>query len=174
MGGGDCYNREHLRAQSWTNEDATEKTDLHHVFPTDGWVNSKRSNYAFGEVSIPTYTSGNGGKLGPNTVSGYNGTVFEPIDEYKVDIARALMYVSVRYYGEDSNWSTSGMTDKSDLKAWAIAMLPDWHRNDPVSDKERSGLLILTALGLGYILRKRKILSPNVEDDVQRSLQTVY
>ena len=135
-GEGDCYNREHLWAQSWTNNDATEKTDLHHVYPTDGFVNSKRSNYAFGEVSNPTYTSGNGGKLGPNTISGFNGTVFEPVDEYKGDIARALMYVSVRYYGLDSNWDNSDMTTKSVIKDWAMTMLLDWHENDPVSQKE--------------------------------------
>lgn len=133
---GDCYNREHLWAQSWTNNDATEKTDLHHVYPTDGWVNSIRSNYAFGEVSTPTTTTGNGSKLGPNTVSGYSGTVFEPVDEYKGDIARALMYVSVRYYSLDGSWGTSDMTNKSVIKDWAIAMLLDWHENDPVSQKE--------------------------------------
>lgn len=136
---GDCYNREHLWAQSWTNNDGTEKTDLHHVFPTDGYVNNRRSNYAFGEVSNPTYTSENGGKLGPCTVSGYSGgsnPVFEPIDEYKGDIARALMYVSVRYYGIDSNWDNSDMTTKSVIKDWAITMLLAWHRADPVSPKE--------------------------------------
>lgn len=135
-GEGDCYNREHLWAQSWTNNDATEKTDLHHVYPTDGFVNSKRSNYAFGEVSNPTYTSGNGGKLGPNTISGFTGTVFEPVDEYKGDIARALMYVSVRYYGLDGSWDNSDMTTKSVIKDWAMTMLLDWHENDPVSQKE--------------------------------------
>ena len=36
---GDCYNREHLWAQSWTNNDNTEKTDLHkggYIAHTDG------------------------------------------------------------------------------------------------------------------------------------------
>ena len=135
-GEGDCYNREHLWAQSWTNNDGTEKTDLHHVYPTDGWVNNKRGNYAFGEVSNPSWTSLNGSKLGNNTVSGYSGTVFEPIDEYKGDIARALMYVSVRYYQEDGGWSTSDMTNKSVIKDWAMTMLMRWHREDPVSEKE--------------------------------------
>ena len=135
-GEGDCYNREHLWAQSWTNNDGTEKTDLHHVYPTDGWVNNKRDNYAFGEVGNASWTSQNGSKLGPNTVSGYNGTVFEPIDEYKGDIARALMYVSVRYYTEDSSWGTSDMTNKSVIKDWAMTMLLRWHEEDPVSQKE--------------------------------------
>lgn len=136
QGVGDCYNREHLWAQSWTNNDGTEKTDLHHVFPTDGYVNNIRGNYPFGEVSNPDWSQTDCGKRGPNTVSGYTGTVFEPVDEYKGDIARALMYVSVRYYGLDNSWGTSGMTNKSDIKDWAIAMLLQWHHDDPVSDKE--------------------------------------
>ena len=135
-GEGDCYNREHLWAQSWTNNDGTEKTDLHHVYPTDGWVNNKRGNYAFGEVNNASWTSQNGSKLGSNTVSGYSGTVFEPIDEYKGDIARAMMYVSVRYYQEDGSWGTSDMTTKSVIKDWAMTMLLRWHEEDPVDAKE--------------------------------------
>ena len=135
-GEGDCYNREHLWAQSWTNNDGTEKTDLHHVYPTDGWVNNKRGNYAFGEVNNASWTSQNGSKLGSNTVSGYSGTVFEPIDEYKGDIARAMMYVSVRYYQEDGSWGNSDMTTKSVIKDWAMTMLLRWHEEDPVSQKE--------------------------------------
>ena len=135
-GEGDCYNREHLWAQSWTNDDSKHKTDLHHVYPTDGYVNNRRGNYAFGEVNNASWTSQNGGKLGNNSVSGYSGTVFEPIDEYKGDVARALMYVSVRYYQEDGNWSTSDMTNKSVIKDWAMTMLLRWHEEDPVSQKE--------------------------------------
>lgn len=133
---GDCYNREHLWAQSWSNNDGTNKTDLHHVFPTDGYINNRRGNYAFGEVSNASWTSRNGSKLGNNKISGFNGTVFEPIDEYKGDIARALLYVSVRYYQEDSGWSNSDMTNKSVIKDWALNMLLRWHEEDPVSQKE--------------------------------------
>lgn len=136
QGEGDCYNREHLWAQAWTNNDGTHKTDLHHVYPTDGFVNGKRSDYAFGEVRNATWTSENGSKLGSCRTSGFNGTVFEPIDEYKGDIARALMYVSVRYYQEDSDWDNSDMTNKSVIKDWAMTMLLRWHENDPVSEKE--------------------------------------
>ena len=134
---GDCYNREHLWPQSWTSNDATEQTDLHHIYPTDGYVNQQRGNYPLGEVYNATWTSQNGSKLGScKTSLGYNGTVFEPIDEYKGDIARALMYVSVRYYTEDDDWSTSGMTNKSVIKDWAMTMLLRWHEEDPVSEKE--------------------------------------
>ena len=134
---GDCYNREHSWPQSWFSNASTPTTDLHHIFPTDGFVNQQRSNYSFGEVQTASWTSQNGSKLGTCKSSlGYNGTVFEPIDEYKGDFARALMYMSVRYYGEDSSWGTSGMTNKSVIKDWAINMLMNWSDNDPVSQKE--------------------------------------
>lgn len=135
-GEGDCYNREHLWAQSWTNNDGVEKTDLHHVYPTDGKVNGVRDNYAFGEVGVASWTSLNGSKKGSSVTPGFSGTVFEPIDEYKGDIARALMYVSVRYYSQDSNWDNSDMTTKSVIKDWAMTMLLRWHEEDPVSEKE--------------------------------------
>ena len=133
---GDCYNREHSWPQSWFNNDATARTDLHHIFPTDGFVNGKRGNNAFGEVRSATWISRNGSKLGPCKTSGFTGTVFEPIDEYKGDLARALMYMSVRYYSEDGSWSTSDMTNKSEIKPWAIQLLLRWNDQDPVSQKE--------------------------------------
>jgi len=133
---GDCYNREHSWPQSWFGTDATAKTDLHHLFPTDGFVNNKRGNNAFGEVRSASWTSQNGSKLGTCKTQGFSGTVFEPIDEYKGDFARALMYMSVRYYTEDASWSTSDMTTKSEIKPWAIQLLMRWNEQDPVSQKE--------------------------------------
>ncbi len=135
-GEGDCYNREHSWPQSWFNEQTTPRSDLHHIFPTDGWVNNKRANYPFGEVRSASWTSQNGSKLGTCKTSGYSGTVFEPIDEYKGDFARALMYMSVRYHGEDGSWGSSDMTNKAEIKDWAINMLMRWNEQDPVSQKE--------------------------------------
>ncbi|MBR4147733.1 MAG: endonuclease [Bacteroidales bacterium] len=135
-GEGDCYNREHSWPQSWFNDQTTPRTDMHHIFATDGYVNGRRNNYAYGEVSGAKWTSRNGSKLGSCKTPGFSGTVFEPIDEYKGDLARALMYMSVRYYGEDSNWKSSDMTDKSEIKPWAMAMLLRWNKQDPVSQKE--------------------------------------
>ena len=136
-GEGDCYNREHSWPQSWFNNDGTARTDLHHIFPVDGYVNNKRDNYAFGEVRSASWTSRNGSKLGTSKTPGFSGTVFEPIDEYKGDFARAIMYMSVRYYNEDASWGSSDMTVKSEIKPWAIDLLWRWNEQDPVSDKEK-------------------------------------
>ena len=133
---GDCWNREHTWPQSWFDESSTPRCDLFHIYPTDGFVNGQRSNYPYGEVNNPIYTSGNGSKLGPCVTPGYTGRVFEPIDEYKGDIARGFFYMSVRYYSEDNSWSTSGMTNKSEILPWAMTMLLRWSDEDPVSEKE--------------------------------------
>ena len=110
---------------------------MHHIFPVDGWVNNKRANFAFGEVGSASWTSQNGSKLGSCKTPGFSGTVFEPIDEYKGDFARAIMYMSVRYYTEDGSWSSSDMTTKSEIQPWAIDLLLRWNELDPVSDKEK-------------------------------------
>jgi len=79
---GDCYNREHSFPKSWFNDASPMYSDLFHLYPTDGYVNNRRSNYIFGEVTTVSWTSLNGSKLGSSTASGTTLTVFEPIDEY--------------------------------------------------------------------------------------------
>jgi len=133
---GDCYNREHSWPQSWFNETNPARTDIFHIYPTDGYVNGKRGNYPFGEVSSPNWTSTNGSKVGSCSFPGYSSTVFEPIDAYKGDLARSSMYMSVRYYTQDGGWSSSGGTNKSDLLPWYANLLYSWHIKDSVSTKE--------------------------------------
>ena len=133
---GDCYNREHSWPKSWFNDAMPMKTDLFHIYPTDGYVNGMRSNYPYGEVASPNWTSQNGSQRGTMDAYGYEGTVFEPIDEYKGDFARTYFYMSTRYYTEDSGWDENDMVNGADLKAWAVEMLMDWHFQDSVSQKE--------------------------------------
>ena len=142
---GDGYNREH----SWPKdtfdanntisspENTAPGSDGHHIFPTDGKVNGQRSNYPYGEVGTATWTSQNGSKLGSAKASlGYSGTVFEPIDCYKGDFARAHFYMATRYYNNsqfnDCAWAASG----AKLKSWYDTMLRSWAKSDPVSQKE--------------------------------------
>ncbi|QTD37761.1 endonuclease [Polaribacter batillariae] len=142
----DKYNREHTFAQSWYGGSNSHplRGDAHHVFPSDKKVNGIRSNYAFGEVLTADYTSNNGSKRGTSSIAGPNDKVFEPINEFKGDIARALFYVSVRYQDEISSWENNnngadnmlnGTSDKV-FEQWALDMLYRWHLEDPVSQKE--------------------------------------
>lgn len=134
----DCFNREHLFPQSAFHKQYPMKSDFHHIFPTDGIVNSKRWHYAFGEVKEAIWTSRNGSKLGICSSRGFSGTVFEPIDEFKGDVARALLYFAVRYEDRISNWKHEMLDGSSDqvYATWFLKTLLKWHRNDPVSKRE--------------------------------------
>ncbi|HNQ28419.1 MAG TPA: endonuclease, partial [Aquaticitalea sp.] len=99
---GDCYNKEHVIPQSAFGDASPMRNDGHQVVPTDGRVNGFRSNYPYGVAGTLVNQSGisnptmNGSKLGNNLNSGYSagytGIVFEPIDEFKGDIARIYFY----------------------------------------------------------------------------------
>ena len=133
---GDCYNREHSFPQSWFNKNAPMKSDLFHVYPTDGKVNGIRSSYPYGEVSNPTKTTLNGSKLGPSSFAGYSGTVFEPIDAYKGDFARTYFYMAVRYYTEDAGWQNNAAVNGSQMTTYSLNLFYQWHLQDTVSQKE--------------------------------------
>ena len=148
---GDCYNKEHVIPQTVFSSQPPMYSDAHHLIPSDGRVNGFRSNFPFGRVddsqlvnqsgiSNPTQ---NGSKLGDNLNSGYSagysGTVFEPIDEFKGDIARIYFYFVTRYEDQISSWSSYPMFDGSSDKALAdpfLNILITWHQMDPVSQKE--------------------------------------
>lgn len=143
---GDCYNREHSFPKSWFGGKVEPmNSDGHHLFATDGYVNSKRSNWPFGEVGSATYTSSNGSKLGAaRSDLGYAGTVFEPVDEFKGDFARAYFYMATRYENAIANWEGNSDsanavlngTNTTVFEPWLLTMLKQWHKADPVSQKE--------------------------------------
>lgn len=134
----DCFNREHLFPQSAFHKKNPMRSDFFHVYPTDGYVNGHRSNYPFGEVNHAKWTSRNGSKLGTNTFGKYRGVVFEPIDEFKGDIARALLYFATRYEHRIKSFNHKMLNGtKNQVYAdWFIDLLLKWHRMDPVSQHE--------------------------------------
>ena len=141
-GEGDCFNKEHTVPKSWSNDAPVPAGDYHHIFPTDGWVNSKRANYVYGEVSTATYTSQNGSMLGSSAVAGIAGPVFEPLDAYKGDVARAFFYFVTQYQNDIPSWSSNTQAfDNSTYPSINInylQMMLAWDILDPVSPKEIS------------------------------------
>ena len=139
----DCYNREHSVPKSWFNDAKPMYSDIVHLIPTDGKVNGMRSNYPFGEVGNATYTSDNGSKLGSSNFSGYSGKVFEPADEYKGDFARIYFYMVTRYRNINFTQEEGGRamftysSGTAGLTTYATNLLLKWHREDPVSEKEK-------------------------------------
>lgn len=132
---GFCYNREHSFPKSWFGDQSPMNSDLFHLYPTDGQVNGRRSNYAFGETDNPSWVSTNGSQRGPSSTPGYTGIVFEPIDAFKGDFARTYFYMITRYKDKVSGWN-SPMLSGDGYTSWALIMLVAWHQEDPVSPKE--------------------------------------
>jgi len=136
---GDCYNREHVFPQGYFNSASPMVSDIHHIVPTDGKVNGYRSNFPFGKVGSANFVSENGSKRGTSASPNYSGTVFEPIDEFKGDIARMILYFATRYESKLSTFSDNDILTNTafpGVEDWELAVLKEWHTNDPVSQRE--------------------------------------
>lgn len=148
---GECglFNREHTVPQSYFGSGLQPMySDAHFVLPADKIVNAKRDDFPYGVVQNPSWTSTNGSKLGNNLNSGYSAgytsTVFEPVDEYKGDIARLLLYFVTRYEDQLTTFYSSSSTVKvmfdgtSDhsFSPTFLNILLTWNSQDPVSTKE--------------------------------------
>jgi len=122
----DVVNTEHVWPRSAGAGEVPRECDLHHLYPSDASVNNRRGSLPFGEVDDVTWSSG-GSQIGTDA----DGTeVFEPRDEKKGDVARAMLYFSVRY------------PDKADLAAQRtagqVALFQKWHLADPPDAAERT------------------------------------
>lgn len=105
--------------------DEMQKSDLHHLFPTDSKANSVRGNMDFADIQIA-----NGALDDNNCDASKSGTpaegggddLFEPPTEHKGNVARALFYFSVKY--------------KIKIPASEEPVLRRWNEADPVDDAE--------------------------------------
>jgi hypothetical protein len=112
-------NCEHTWPQSkFTRSDNRfQKSDLHHLFPTDSKANSVRGNHDFAQI--------NNGRA-PTTncdASQSNGRAYQPPREHRGNVARAMFYFAVRYDGK--------------MKSPMENALRRWHEEDPVDQEER-------------------------------------
>lgn len=144
---GSGMNREHSLPKSWWStspESTVAYSDIHNLYPSNSVANEAKLNYPLGVVISANYSNGVVKVGTSNSLQpGYSGTVFEPANEYKGDFARTYMYMVTRYEEYANNWrsiGTSSMINGGNtypsFKPAAIALLLQWHRNDPVSEKE--------------------------------------
>lgn len=140
---GEKYNREHIIPQSVFNSNSPMRNDAHFVVPSDKYVNAQRGNLPFGVVDNASFISTNGSQKGSNLDSGYSAgysaTVFEPIDEFKGDIARMYFYFSTRYEDNIASFDAYAMFDGSNDQVFNqtfFNILYQWHIQDPVSQRE--------------------------------------
>lgn len=117
------FNTEHTYPQSMFGGSEPMKSDMYHLYPTDATSNSQRGNLPFGVVSNPSWTEGGSKK---------NSSAFEPRDQHKGPVSRAMMYFVIRY-GNMSNFLSS---QESILRSWHSSYLPDaaeQRRNDDIN-----------------------------------------
>ncbi|MCA8980917.1 MAG: endonuclease [Planctomycetes bacterium] len=170
-GGNSNYNREHTWPNSlgFTNDGSTNYpySDCHHLFLSDVAYNSARDSKAFRACPgscTEWSTSSNGGQGGAgggypgdsNWTSG-NGPsgAWEAWSGRRGDLARALMYMDVRYEGgthgitgasepdliltDDAGLISSSQSGSNLSVAYMgeLSVLLQWHLDDPVDDWER-------------------------------------
>ncbi len=141
------YNREHLWAKShggFSTDSMVGYSDLHNLRPTRPDINSARWHLDFDA----------GGALYSNTQNRIvAGVSFEPRDAVKGDVARALLYMAVRYQGDDGNMpdlelveaipsllNAQGQPDNNNHVSTPhhgrLSTLLGWHVQDPPDDEE--------------------------------------
>lgn len=141
-------NKEHALPKSWwggydENDGYIAYTDLNHLYPSDADANTAKLHYPMGEVSTAKFDNGCTRVGTPKTGHGGGSSmVFEPDDRYKGDFARTYFYMAATYQAYDwkYTWMMRNTTSTQwlSLQPWAITMLLQWARQDPVSDKEKA------------------------------------
>lgn len=141
LGDSGCsLNIEHCLPKSWWGgEDNEAYKDLYNLNPSDQRTNQQKSNSAPGHVTNADKFDNGSFRMAKANTSGYGYICFEPAPEYRGDFARTYFYMATAY--EYFNWTAypDYISNTSYLMfSDAITqVLLDWHRADPVSDKER-------------------------------------
>ncbi|MDT8393387.1 MAG: endonuclease [Bacteroidales bacterium] len=131
-GGADEWNREHVWAKSHGDfgNDPPCGTDAHMVRPSDVSVNADRGNKDFDE----------GGQQHPEaTGCFFTEYTWEPRDEVKGDVARMILYMDVRYEGDNGEPDLTAVDAVNTAPApehGRLSTLLEWHEQDPPDDFE--------------------------------------
>lgn len=144
---GCSLNIEHCLPKSWWgwNKDLASSDpawiaykDLYNLNPSDQRANSQKSNYAPGHVKKGDKFNNGSFKMDAAKSSGYGYICWEPAEEYRGDFARAYFYMATAY--EYLTWTAySQYISNASYLMFSDSIqkvLLDWHRADPVSDKE--------------------------------------
>ncbi|MFD4571333.1 endonuclease I family protein [Streptomyces sp. NPDC058417] len=122
------WNREHVWAQSHGDfgTSAGPGTDLHHLRPEDVTVNAVRGNKDF-DNGGSSFTNSGGSLTDSNS--------FEPRDAVKGDVARMILYMAVRYEGDDG-WPNLEPNDAvtnggGNPYHGRLSVLKQWNDEDP-------------------------------------------
>ena len=127
------WNREHLWPRAYgISRSSIANTDLHHIRASDVATNAKRAHLYFDETR---------GEDFDGQRYSFDHDSWEPPNEVKGDIARALFYMAVRYEGGEAGSSDLELSEVANIRnrqLGKLSTLLKWHTQDPVSDAERN------------------------------------
>jgi len=137
---GCSLNIEHCLPKSWWGGAVNEAyKDLYNLNPSDQRANGQKSNYAPGHVKQGDKFDNGSFRMDSKNKSVYGYICWEPEAQYRGDFARAYFYMATAY--EYLEWTA--YPDYISNASYLMfsdsiqQVLLDWHRADPVSDKER-------------------------------------
>lgn len=140
LGDSGCsLNIEHCLPKSWWGGTVNEAyKDLYNLNPSDQRANSQKSNYPPGHVKNADKFDNGSFRMAKANTSGYGYICWEPAPEYRGDFARTYFYMATAY--EYLAWTaypqficdTTYLMFSDSIQQ----VLLDWHRADPVSEKE--------------------------------------
>ena len=148
LGDSGCsLNIEHCLPKSWWGGTVNEAyKDLYNLNPSDQRANSQKSNYAPGHVKKGDKFNNGSFKMDAAKSSLYGYICWEPAEEYRGDFARTYFYMATAY--EYLTWTAySQYISNTSYLMFSDSIqqvLLDWHRADPVSDKERCRMDIIS------------------------------
>ncbi|MEU4997906.1 endonuclease [Streptomyces sp. NPDC021622] len=130
----DQWNREHVWAKSHGDFGTATGpgTDIHHLRPEDVSVNSTRGNKDF---------DNGGSAVGEAPGNFTDSDSFEPRDAVKGDVARMILYMAVRYDGEDgfADLEPNDKVDNGSAPAIGrLSVLKQWSDEDPPDAFEKN------------------------------------
>ena len=130
----DFWNREHLWAKShgFPGESQHAFTDAHHLRAADKSVNGDRGNLDFDEGGLAHNECG---------ACRFDADSWDPGPTRRGDVARALLYMDLRYDGSDSGTPDLELVDRTtsigERHLGHLCALLVWHEEDLVDDAER-------------------------------------
>jgi endonuclease I len=169
-GGNGPYNREHVWPKSYgfPSKGSTPYTDCHHLFLSDVSYNSARGSKPFENcpsgcserTTVVNNEAGGGAGVYPGNSNWFSGALatgsWETWIGRRGDVARALLYMDIRYEGgrhggtnavepdlrltDDRALIAASQTGNDELVAYMglKSVLLQWHTEDPVDDLERA------------------------------------
>lgn len=140
-GGANGINAEHSYPQSMGASTGNARSDMHHLMPSRGAVNTARSNLPYGEIADNQvnswyYRDQVATSMPAVSVRGLyaklrNNIMFEPREQHKGNAARAVFYFYTMYRAEALSADPTGAFFASQRPT-----LCQWHVQDPTDSAE--------------------------------------